>query len=91
MIDLYTWKTPNGRKVSVMLEECGLRYNAHAVDIGKGEQFTPQFLALSPNGKIPAIADSDGPDGKAHHPVRIGRDPGLPRRKDGQIPARVRP
>jgi len=64
MIDLYTWKTPNGRKVSVMLEECGLRYNAHAVDIGKGEQFTPQFLALSPNGKIPAIADSDGPDGK---------------------------
>src|SRR3990172_8449654 len=64
MIDLYTWKTPNGRKVSVMLEECGLRYNAHAVDIGKGEQFTPQFLALSPNGKIPAITDSDGPDGK---------------------------
>ena len=65
MIDLYTWKTPNGRKVSIMLEECGLRYNAHAVDIGKGEQFTPQFLALSPNGKIPAILDPDGPEGKA--------------------------
>ncbi len=65
MIDLFTWKTPNGRKVSVMLEECGLRYNTHAIDIGKGEQFTPQFLALSPNGKIPAIADSDGPDGKS--------------------------
>jgi len=64
MIDLYTWKTPNGRKVSVMLEECGLSYNAHAIDIGKGEQFTPQFLALNPNGKIPAITDSDGPDGK---------------------------
>jgi len=64
MIELYTWKTSNGRKVSVMLEECGLRYNTHAVDIGKGEQFTPQFLALSPNGKIPAITDSDGPDGK---------------------------
>jgi GST-like protein len=64
MIDLYTWKTPNGRKVSLMLEECGLRYNAHAVDIGKGEQFTPQFLALNPNGKIPAITDSDGPGGK---------------------------
>jgi GST-like protein len=63
MIDLHTWKTPNGRKVSVMLEECGLRYNTHAVDISKGEQFTPQFLALSPNAKIPAIADSDGPDG----------------------------
>ena len=64
MIDLYTWKTPNGRKVSVMLEECGLRYNTHAIDIGKDEQFTPQFLALNPNGKIPALADSDGPDGK---------------------------
>ncbi|MFH1045096.1 MAG: glutathione binding-like protein [Pseudomonadota bacterium] len=65
MIDLYTWKTPNGRKVSVMLEECGLRYHTHAVDIGRGEQFTPQFLALSANGKIPAIADSYGPDGKS--------------------------
>jgi GSH-dependent disulfide-bond oxidoreductase len=64
MIDLYTWKTPNGRKVSVMLEECGLRYITHAVDIGKGEQFTPEFLALSPNGKIPAITDAGGPDGK---------------------------
>jgi GSH-dependent disulfide-bond oxidoreductase len=64
MIDMYTWKTPNGRKVSVMLEECGLRYNTHGIDIGKGEQFTPQFLALSPNAKIPAIADTEGPDGK---------------------------
>ena len=64
MIDLYTWKTPNGRKVSVMLEECGLRYNTHAIDIGKGEQFTPEFLALSPNAKIPAITDADGPDGE---------------------------
>src|ERR1035437_4927334 len=64
MIDLYTWKTPNGRKVSVMLEECGLRYNTHAIDIGKGEQFTPQLLALNPNAKIPAITDADGPDGK---------------------------
>ena len=64
MIDLYTWKTPNGRKVSVMLEECGLRYNTHAIDIGKDKQFTPQFLALNLNGKIPALADSDGPDGK---------------------------
>jgi GSH-dependent disulfide-bond oxidoreductase len=64
MIDLYTWKTPNGRKVSVMLEECGLPYTAHAIDIGKGEQFTPLFLALNPNAKIPAIFDPDGPDGK---------------------------
>jgi len=64
MIDLYTWKTPNGRKVSIMLEECGLPYRMHAVDIGKGEQHTPQFLALNPNGKIPAITDAEGPDGQ---------------------------
>jgi GST-like protein len=64
MIDLYTWKTPNGRKVSIMLEECALPYNTHPIDIGKGEQFTPEFLAICPNGKIPAITDSAGPDGK---------------------------
>jgi len=64
MIELYTWSTPNGRKVSIMLEECGLPYNVHKVDIGKGEQFTPEFVALNPNSKIPAIVDPDGPDGK---------------------------
>jgi GST-like protein len=64
MIDLYTWTTPNGRKVSVMLEECKLAYRVHEINIGQNEQFTPEFLALNPNGKIPAIADSDGPDGK---------------------------
>ncbi len=64
MIDLYTWKTPNGRKVSVMLEECGLPYNVHAIDIGKDEQFTPQFISLNPNSKIPAIVDSDGPEAR---------------------------
>jgi len=64
MIDLYTWSTPNGRKVSVMLEECGLRYRVHPVDIGKGDQFKPGFLAISPNNRIPAIVDPDGPDGK---------------------------
>jgi len=64
MIDLYTWSTPNGRKVSIMLEECGLAYAAHPVDIGKGEQFDPAFLEISPNNKIPAIVDPDGPDGK---------------------------
>ena len=64
MIDLYTWTTPNGRKVSMMLEECALPYRAHRVDIGKGEQFKPEFLAISPNNRIPAIVDSDGPDGK---------------------------
>jgi GST-like protein len=64
MIDLYTWTTPNGRKVSVMLEECGLPYNVHEINIGADEQFTPEFLAINPNGKIPAIVDSEGPDGK---------------------------
>lgn len=64
MIDLYTWGTPNGRKVSIMLEECGLSYRAHAIDIGKGEQFSAEFLSVCPNGKIPAILDPDGPDGK---------------------------
>jgi len=64
VIDLYTWGTPNGRKVSVMLEECGLAYNVHPIDIGKGDQFTPEFVAIDPNSKIPAIVDSDGPDGK---------------------------
>jgi len=64
VIDLYTWGTPNGRKVSVMLEECGLAYNVHPIDIGKGDQFKPEFVAIDPNSKIPAIVDSDGPDGK---------------------------
>jgi len=64
MIDLYTWTTPNGRKVSIMLEECGLAYTVHPVNIGTGEQFKPEFLAISPNNRIPAIVDSEGPDGK---------------------------
>jgi GSH-dependent disulfide-bond oxidoreductase len=64
MIEVYSWATPNGHKVHIMLEECGLPYRAHAVDIGKGEQFTPEFLAISPNNKIPAIVDPQGPDGE---------------------------
>ncbi len=64
MIDVYSWATPNGHKIHIMLEECGLSYRAHPIDIGKGEQFTPEFLAISPNNKIPAMTDSDGPDGK---------------------------
>ena len=59
MIDLYTWTTPNGRKVSILLEELGLPYEAHSIDIGKDEQFKPDFLAVSPNNKIPAIVDRD--------------------------------
>ena len=63
MIDLYTWRTPNGRKVSIMLEEVELPYAAHPVNIGEDEQFAPDFLAISPNNKIPAIVDRDGPGG----------------------------
>jgi GSH-dependent disulfide-bond oxidoreductase len=63
LIDLYTWSTPNGRKVSIMLEELALPYKVHAIDIGKEDQFQPGFLAINPNSKIPAIVDSDGPDG----------------------------
>ncbi len=63
MITLYTWSTPNGRKISIMLEECGLPYAVRAIDITKGEQHTAAVLAVNPNAKIPALIDSDGPDG----------------------------
>ena len=63
MIDLYTWSTSNGRKASIMLEELGADYTLHPIHIGKGDQFTPEYLAINPNGKIPAIVDSDGPGG----------------------------
>ena len=65
MIELYTWSTPNGRKVSIMLEECGLPYNVHKINIGTNtEQFAPEYLKINPNGKIPSIVDPEGPDGK---------------------------
>src|SRR6185295_13407527 len=65
MIDLYTWSTPNGRKVSIMLEECALPYRVHKINIGtNAEQFTPEYLKINPNGKIPSIVDPDGPGGK---------------------------
>jgi GST-like protein len=64
MMDLYTWSTPNGRKVSIMLEETGLSYRVHKVDISKGDQFKPDFVAINPNSKIPAIVDPEGPGGK---------------------------
>ena len=64
MIEVYSWATPNGHKVHIMLEECGLPYRVHAIDIGAGDQFKPDFLAISPNNKIPAIVDPDGPDGQ---------------------------
>jgi GST-like protein len=64
MIDLYTWPTPNGHKVHIMLEEVGLAYNVHPIDIGAGAQFDPEFLKISPNNKMPAIIDQEGPDGE---------------------------
>ena len=64
MIELYTWGTPNGKKVSIMLEEIGMAYEVHAVDLSRGDQVKPEYLAINPNNKIPAIIDSDGPDGK---------------------------
>ena len=64
MIEVYSWATPNGHKVHIMLEECGLPYRAIPVNIGAGDQFEPNFLAISPNNKIPAIIDPDGPDGQ---------------------------
>ena len=75
MIELYTWGTPNGRKVSIMLEECALPYRVHKIDIMQGEQFAPAYLAINPNGKIPSIVDPDGPDegsgGTKKRPLRM--------------------
>lgn len=69
MIDVYSWPTPNGQKIHIMLEECGLSegrdWHAHPVNIGEGDQFKPEFLKISPNNKIPALVDSSGPDGQA--------------------------
>jgi GST-like protein len=64
MIEVYSWPTPNGHKIHIMLEECGLPYKAIPVNIGAGDQFRPEFLAISPNNKIPAIVDPQGPDGQ---------------------------
>src|SRR5262249_50389336 len=63
MIDFYYWPTPNGWKVAIMLEECGLEYRMIPVNIGRGDQFKPEFLAISPNNRMPAIVDHDDPDG----------------------------
>ena len=72
LIELYTWSTPNGRKVSIMLEECKLPYTVHKVDLTKGEQFAPAFVAISPYAKIPAIVDPDGPDeGGKRRPISM--------------------
>ncbi|OGA55679.1 MAG: glutathione S-transferase [Betaproteobacteria bacterium RIFCSPLOWO2_12_FULL_65_14] len=73
MIELYTWSTPNGRKVSIMLEECGLPYRVHKINIGtNAEQFTPEYLKINPNGKIPSIVDPDGPGGRPYAMMESG-------------------
>jgi len=72
MIELFTWPTPNGHKVHIMLEETGLKYQVRAVDINKGEQFNPSFLKISPNNKMPAIIDHDGPNGKQYSVFESG-------------------
>jgi GST-like protein len=65
MIDVYTWPTPNGHKVHIALEETGLQYRIHAINIRQGDQFKPEFLKVSPNNRIPAIVDHDGPNGRS--------------------------
>jgi len=76
IIDVYSWPTPNGHKVHIMLEECGYKLGkdwiAHAIDIGAGDQFKKEFLAISPNNKIPTITDPNGPDGKPIHLFESG-------------------
>jgi GST-like protein len=72
VIDLYTWSTPNGRKVSILLEELALPYSVHPINIGKDDQFKPEFIKVNPNSKIPAIVDPDGPDGKPYSMMESG-------------------
>ena len=64
MIQLYTWGTPNGKKISIMLEEIAMPYEVHPINLGQGDQFKPDYLAINPNNKIPSIIDTDGPGGK---------------------------
>ena len=71
-IELYTWKTSNGRKATIMLEECGLDYNLHPINIATDDQFTPEFIAINPNSKIPAIVDMDGPNGQPYTVIESG-------------------
>jgi GST-like protein len=72
MIQLYTWGTPNGKKISIMLEEVGLPYEVHPINLQKGEQSTPEYLAINPNNKIPSIIDTDGPGGQSLKLIESG-------------------
>ena len=87
LLQLYSLPTPNGVKVSIMLEEIGLPYEVHLVDFGKDDQKTPEFLSLNPNGKIPAILDPDGPGGKPLRAVRVRCDPAISCREDRKAAA----
>ena len=89
-IDLYYWPTPNGWKITIMLEEAGLPYTVHPVNIGKGDQFKPDFLEISPNNKMPAIVDPAGSGRKTHLDLRIRRDPAISRPQDGPVLPRGR-
>jgi GST-like protein len=84
-IQLYSLPTPNGRKVSIALEEMGLEYDAHRIDIMEGDQFTPEFITVNPNSKIPAITDPDGPDGKPLHVMESGAILTYLARKTGKL------
>src|ERR1700740_1949547 len=84
-IELFYWPTPNGWKISIMLEECGLPYVVRPIDISKGEQFTPHFLAISPNNRMPAIVDPAGP---GRRPISVFERDGLLR---GESPVTCRP
>ena len=72
MLDVYSWKTSNGRKVTVMVEELGVPYTLHKIDIGAGDQFTDAYTAINPNQKIPAIVDPDGPEGRPYTVIESG-------------------
>ncbi len=88
-IELYYAATPNGRKATIMLEELGVPYHLNYVRISRGEQFRPEFLAISPNNKIPAIVDPEGPGGEAPiSDLRIRRHPAVSGQQDTPIPAR---
>jgi GSH-dependent disulfide-bond oxidoreductase len=84
-IDLYYWPTPNGWKITIALEEMGLPYHVHLVNIGAGDQFKPDFLKIAPNNRMPAIIDPEGPDGAPISRLRIGRDPAIPGAQDGPV------
>ena len=90
-IELHYWPTPNGYKISIMLEELGVPYTTRFVNIGKGDQFKPEFLAIAPNNRMPAIVDPEGPDGKPISVFESGRDPHLSRREVRALLRQERP